>query len=274
MFETFDEAEVQQTLRDFASMSSDDDITSYCSNPDVDELWAGSAFFGSGVGESNYFEYDCGTWECGLAMITQPVCDLEAVAEATTQLGQKKRVAKRASAVRANTCDLSVCTNSPTLTPLGADLPTLNSDYVPATCVVGILESQMEEFSDLLQQTIRPVFGSLTQTQMQRPAWASNPGASCWDSGDFLCADLYCSSALDSRLQDLRDAFTSMDMGLLRHSASSTCTDTEVTTAGWNIGGKQSFLNHFERVHACWSSPDSSWNTSGATRRLLAMAHA
>merc|ERR1719192_2983690 len=37
MFDTFDEAEVQQTLRDFASMTNDDDIASYCANEEVDE---------------------------------------------------------------------------------------------------------------------------------------------------------------------------------------------------------------------------------------------
>jgi len=273
MFDTFNEAEVQQTLRDFASMSSDDDVASYCANSEVDELWASSAFFGSGEGESNYFEYDCATWQCGLATITHPVCDLEAVADATTQLSQKKRVAKRASAVRANTCDLSYC-DAPALTPNGADLPTLTSDYVPASCVIGILESQMEEFSDLMQETIRVVFGSLTEKAMVRPDWASNPGDSCRNGSDFLCDDLYCAASQDARLQTLRDEFTSAAMGLLRHRASSTCTEAEVLQSVMNIGGKQSFQRHFERVHTCWSSETSQWNTSGATRRLLAMAHA
>merc|ERR1712038_382833 len=270
MFNTFDEAEVQQTLRDFASMTSDDDIASYCANEEVDELWAESAFFGSEEGESNYFEYDCNTWECGLAMIKAPVCDLKAVAEATSQLPNKVKVAKRASAVRSNVCDLSYC-DAPTPTSNDADLPTLSTDFVPSTCVIGMLESEMEQFSDLLQATIRQVFGSLTETQMERPAWASNPGDSCRDGPNFLCGDLYCSSDMSSQLQELRDTFTSDAMALLRHSASSTCTETEVLTAAMNIGGKISFRNHFSRVHACWSSE---WNTSGATRRLLAMAHA
>lgn len=272
MFDTFDEAEVQQTLRDFASMSSDDDIDSYCSNSDVDELWAESAFFGSGVGESNYFEYDCSTWQCGLAMLKTPVCDLEAVAEATTQLANRKKVAKRASSVKSNVCDLSYC-DAPAPTSNNADLPTLSTDFTPSTCVIGMLESEMQQFSDLLQTTIREVFGSLTEKAMERPAWApSNPGGSCRDGPNFTCEDLYCSSAMDSRLMQLRDAFTSSAMALLRHNgASSTCTETEVLTAAMNIGGKISFRNHFSRVHECWSSQ---WNTNGATRRLLSMAHA
>lgn len=251
-------------------MTSDDDIASYCANEEVDELWAESAFFGSDEGESNYFEYDCNTWECGLAMIKAPVCDLTAVAEATSQLPNKKKVAKRASAVRSNVCDLSYC-DAPTPTSNGADLPTLSTDFVPSTCVIGMMESEMEQFSDLLQATIRQVFGSLTETQMVRPAWASNSGDSCRDGPNFLCGDLYCSSDMSSQLQELRDTFTSDAMALLRHSASSTCTETEVLTAAMNIGGKISFRNHFSRVHACWSSE---WNMSGATRRLLAMAHA
>jgi len=272
MFDTFDEAEVQQTLRDFASMSSDDDMGSYCSNTDVDDLWAASAFFGSGSSQTNYFEYDCATWQCGLATITAPVCDLEAVAEATTQLANRKRVAKRASAVRSNACDMSYCDN-PAPTSNDATLPALSTDFTPSTCVIGLLESEMEQFSNLLQTTIREVFGSLTETQMERPQWASsNPGGSCRNGPDFTCQDLYCSSAQDSNLQNLRDVFTSSAMALLRHSASSTCTETEVLTAAMNIGGKISFRNHFSRVHECWSSE---WNTSGgATRRLLAMAHA
>lgn len=270
MFDTFDEAEVQQTLRDFASMSSDDDVASYCSNDDVDDLWEANAFFGSGTSKSNYFEYDCSTWECGLAMITAPVCDLEAVAEATTQLANRKRVAKRASAVRSNVCDLSYC-DAPAPTSNNANLPTLSTDFTPSTCVIGMLESEMEQFSDLLQGTIRTVFGSLTETQMERPAWASNPGGSCRNGPTFTCGDLYCSSGMDSQLQELRDAFTSSAMALLRHSTSSTCTETEVLTAAMNIGGKISFRNHFSRVHECWSSQ---WNNSGATRRLLSMVHA
>merc|ERR1712038_854164 len=271
VFDTFDEAEVQQTLRDFASMSSDDDIASYCSNSDVDELWEESAFFGSGVGKSNYFEYDCGTWQCGLAMLRTPVCDLEAVAEATTQLANRKKVAKRASAVRSNVCDLSYC-DAPAPTSNNADLPTLSTDFTPSTCVIGMLESEMQQFSDLLQGTIRTVFGSLTEKHMQRPAWASNPGEDCRNGPDFLCEDLYCSSDLDSRLLQVRDTFTSSAMALLRHTASSTCTEDEVLMAAMNIGGKVSFRNHFVRVHDCWSSDWS--NTSGATRRLLSLAHA
>lgn len=272
MFETFDEAEVQQTLRDFASMSSDDDIASYCSNSDVDELWAGSAFFGSGEGESNYFEYDCGTWQCGLAMLNTPVCDLEAVADATTQLANKKKVAKRASAVKSNVCDLSYCdTASAAASPNNADLPTLSTDFTPSTCVIGMLESEMEQFSDLLQVTIREVFGSLTEKQMVRPAWASNPGGSCRTGAVFTCEDLYCDSDMSPQLQELRDTFTSSAMALLRHSASSTCTESEVLQAAMNIGGKLSFQRHFQYVHQCWSQE---WNTSGATRRLLAMARA
>jgi len=270
MFDTFDEAEVQQTLRDFASMTTDDDVASYCSNSEVDELWGESAFFGSGEGQSNYFEYDCSTWQCGLATITTPVCDLEAVALATSQLPNRRKTAKRATAVRSNTCDLSYC-DAPTPTSNNADLPTLTTDFTPSTCVIGMLESEMEQFSDLLQATIRQVFGSLTETKMDRPAWASNPGGDCKVSGDFMCDDLYCDSDMAPQLQELRDAFTSSDMALLRHSASSTCTESEVLTAAMNIGGKISFRNHFIRVHQCWSSE---WNNSGATRRLLAMAHA
>jgi hypothetical protein len=270
MFDTFDEAEVQQTLRDFASMTNDDDIASYCANEEVDELWAENGFFGSEEGESNYFEYDCNTWECGLAMILAPVCDLTAVAEAASQLPNKKKTAKRAVAVSSNVCDLSYC-DAPAPTSNDADLPTLSTDFVPSTCVIGMLESEMEQFSDLLQATIRQVFGSLTETQMERPVWASNPGDSCRDGPNFLCDDLYCDSGMSSQLQELRDTFTSDAMALLRHSASSTCTEAEVLTAAMNIGGKISFRNHFSRVHACWSSE---WNTSGATRRLLAMAHA
>jgi len=269
MFDTFDEAEVQQTLRDFASMSNDDDIRSYCSNSDVDELWEESAFFGSGTGESNYFEYDCSTWQCGLAMLKTPVCDLTAVAEATPQLPNRKKTAKRASAVRSNVCDLSYC-DAPAPTPNNAALPTLSTDFTPSTCVIGMMESEMEHFSDLLQDTIRQVFGSLTETQMRRPAWASDAGASCRNGPTFLCEDLYCSSDMDSLLQELRDTFTS-EMTLLQHSASSICTPEEVLTAAMNIGGKISFRNHFSRVHACWSDE---WNNSGATRRLLAMAYA
>jgi len=272
MFDTFDEAEVQQTLRDFASMTNDDDIASYCANPEVDELWAESAFFGSATGESNYFEYDCNTWQCGLAMIDAPVCDLTAVAEATHQLPNKKKVAKRAVAVKSNVCDLSYCSDhEPMPSDNGADLPTLTTDFVPSTCVIGMLESEMEEFSDLLQATIRQVFGSLTETQMERPAWASNPGDSCRNGPTFLCEDLYCDSHMSTQLQDLRDAFTSDAMALLRHSASSTCTSEEVLQAAMNIGGKISFRNHFSRVHRCW---EQEWNMSGATRRLLGMAHA
>jgi hypothetical protein len=270
MFDTFDEAEVQQTLRDFASMTNDDDIASYCANEEVDELWAENGFFGSEEGESNYFEYDCNTWECGLAMILAPVCDLTAVAEAASQRPNKKKTAKRAVAVSSNVCDLSYC-DAPAPTSNDADLPTLSTDFVPSTCVIGMLESEMEQFSDLLQATIRQVFGSLTETQMERPVWASNPGDSCRDGPNFLCDDLYCDSGMSSQLQELRDTFTSDAMALLRHSASSTCTEAEVLTAAMNIGGKISFRNHFSRVHACWSSE---WNTSGATRRLLAMAHA
>jgi len=270
MFDTFDEAEVQQTLRDFASMTTDDDIASYCANEEVDELWAASAFFGSGEGESNYFEYDCGSWECGLAMIKAPVCDLTAVAEATSQLPTKKKVANRARAVSSNVCDLSYC-DAPVPTSNNAAPLTVSTDFVPSTCVIGMLESEMQQFSDLLQVTIRQVFGSLTETQMVRPAWASNPGGSCRNGPTFLCDDLYCDSDMSTQLQELRDTFTSDAMALMRHTASSTCTETDVLTAAMNIGGKISFRNHFSRVHACWSSE---WNTSGATRRLLAMAHA
>jgi len=270
MFDTFDEADVQQTLRDFAAMSSDDDIRSYCSNSDVNDLWEESEFFGSGAGESNYFEYDCSTWQCGLAVIKAPVCDLEAVALATTQLGNRRKVAKRATAVRSNVCDLSYC-DAPAPSSNNANLPTLSTDFTPTTCVIGMLESEMEHFSDLLQDTIRQVFGSLTETQMRRPAWASNPGGSCRNGPDFTCQDLYCSSDMDAQLQELRDIFTSSEMALLRHSATSTCTQSEVLTAAMNIGGKISFRNHFSRVHECWSSQ---WNNSGATRRLLAMAYA
>lgn len=267
MFESFDEAEVQQTLRDFASMTDEDDITSYCGNSEVDELWDQSAFFGP---TTNYFEYDCATWECGLAVITAPVCDLEAVAEATSQLPNKKKVAKRASAVNSNVCDLSYC-DAPTPTPNGAVIPQLSSVYSPTSCVQGLVESQMEEFSDLLQATIRQVFGSLTEQRMERPAWASNPGASCREGPNFVCEDLYCASGMDTRLQELRDAFTSFDLALLRHTASSTCTEDEVLLAAMNVGGKVSFRNHFIRVHDCWSSDWSA--SSGATRRLLALAH-
>lgn len=267
MFESFDVAEVQQTLRDFASMTDEDDITSYCANSEVDELWEESAFFGP---TTNYFEYDCSTWECGLAVITAPVCDLEAVAEATTQLANRKKVAKRASAVKSNVCDLSYC-DAPAPTPNGADIPTLSSEYSPSSCVTGLVESQMEEFSDLMQATIRQVFGSLTEQRMERPSWASNPGGSCREGPTFTCEDLYCSSGMDARLQELRDTFTSSAMALLRHTASSTCTEDEVLMAAMNIGGKVSFRNHFVRVHDCWSSD---WSTSGATRRLLSLAHA
>merc|ERR1711899_417377 len=203
-------------------------------------------------------------------MLKTPVCDLEAVADVTTQLANRKKVAKRASAVKSNVCDLSYC-DAPVASPNNADLPTLSTDFTPSTCVIGMLESEMEQFSDLLQATIRQVFGSLTETQMERPAWASNPGDSCRDGPNFLCGDLYCSSDMSSQLQELRDTFTSDAMALLRHSVSSTCAETEVLTAGMDIGGKISFRNHFSRVHECWSSQ---WNNSGATRRLLAMAHA
>jgi len=272
MFDTFDEAEVQQTLRDFASMSNSDDITSYCANPDVEELWENSAFFGSGPGESNYFEYNCDTWQCGLAMIKAPVCDLLAVAEATTQLGHKKQVAKRAAAVSSNVCDLSYCDDADQHTSNDAPLPTISTDYTPSTCVLGMLESEMEFFSDLLQDTIRQVFGSLTETQMVVPAWATNatPGDSC-KNGSFECDAFYCDSAEHPLLQQLRDTFTSGDMDLLQYSATSTCTEDQVLTAAMNIGGKLSFQRHFARVHQCWSSE---WSTSGATRRLLAMAYA
>lgn len=266
MFESFDVDEVQQTLRDFASMTDEDDITSYCANGQVDELWEESAFFGP---TTNYFEYDCSTWECGLAVITAPVCDLEAVAEATTQLANKKKVAKRASAVKSNVCDLSYC-DAPAPTPNGADLPILSSEYTPSSCVTGLVESQMEEFSDLMQATIRQVFGSLTEQRMERPAWASNPGGSCREGPTFTCEDLYCSSGMDARLQELRDTFTSSAMALLRHNASSTCTEDEVLLAAMNVGGKVSFRNHFIRVHDCWSNV---WSI-GATRRLLSLAHA
>lgn len=253
-------------------MTNDDDIASYCANPEVDELWAESAFFGSGSGESNYFEYDCNTWQCGLSMVVAPVCDLTAVAEAASQLPNKKKVAKRAVAVSSNVCDLSYCADhEPVPSDNGADLPTLTTDFVPSNCVIGMLESEMQEFSDLLQATIRQVFGSLTEKQMERPAWASNPGDSCRSGSTFLCEDLYCDSHMSTQLQELRDTFTSDAMALLRHSASSTCTSEEVLQAAMNIGGKISFQDHFSRVHQCW---EQEWTMSGATRRLLSMAHA
>merc|ERR1711899_49924 len=143
-------------------------------------------------------------------MLKTPVCDLEAVADVTTQLANRKKVAKRASAVKSNVCDLSYC-DAPAPTSNDADLPTLSTDFVPSTCVIGMLESEMEQFSDLLQGTIRTVFGSLTETQMERPAWASNPGGSCRNGPDFTCDDLYCSSDMDAQLQELRDIFTSSE---------------------------------------------------------------
>merc|ERR1711997_474090 len=118
-----------------------------------------------------------------------------------------RKTAKRATRVRSNTCDLSYC-DAPTPTSNNADLHTLSTDFTPSTCVIGMLESEMEQFSDLLQSTIREVFGSLTETRMERPQWASNPGDSCRNGPDFTCQDLYCSSNMDSNLQSLRDVFT------------------------------------------------------------------
>merc|ERR1711928_4673 len=114
-----------------------------------------------------------------------------------------KKTAKRAVAVSSNVCDLSYC-DAPAPTSNDADLPTLSTEFVPSTCVIGMLESEMEQFSDLLQATIRQVFGSLTETQMERPAWASNPGDSCRDGPNFLCDDLYCASGMSSQLAQLR----------------------------------------------------------------------
>merc|ERR1712038_1176236 len=101
----------------------------------------------------------------------------------------------------------------------------------------------------------------------ERPAWASNPGGSCREGPTFTCEDLYCSSGMDTRLQELRDTFTSSAMALLRHTASSTCTEDEVLMAAMNIGGKVSFRNHFVRVHECWSSDWS--NTSSHPKAVI-----
>lgn len=259
-----EESDIQQTLREFAAIT-DDDIESYCANPEVDELWEESEFFGT----HGYFEYDCATWECGLQRIYDPVCDLEAVAHLTTQLSNKAKVAKRASAVGSNVCDYSCDVDAPT--PNGADIPTIGTSFTPSSCVIGLLESEMEEFSDLLQQTIRVVFGSLTKTHMTHPDWTPFPGDSCKDGQDFLCADYYCSAAEHDRLALLRDTFTSDSMAMLRHGEGSVCSTEQVRTAALHIGGKTSFQEHFDRVHACLSNDQ--WNT-GATRRLLSLAQA
>lgn len=266
--EMFDveESEIQQTLRDFAAITDGDDIDSYCANPEVDELWESSEFFGT----HGYFEYDCATWECGLARIYEPTCDLEAVALSATQLGNKVQVAKRAAKVGSNFCDYSYCDlDAPTTN--GAQLPSIDSSFTPSTCVIGLLESEMEEFSDLLQQTIRVVFGSLTKAHMVHPEWTPYPGDSCKDGQDFLCSEFYCSADEHDRLALLRDTFTSESMAMLRHGEDSVCSTEQVRTAALHIGGKNSFQEHFDRVHACLSN--SQWNT-GATRRLLSMAQA
>merc|ERR1711928_275445 len=118
-----------------------------------------------------------------------------------------KKTAKRAVAVSSNVCDLSYC-DAPVPTSNDADLPTLSTDFVPSTCVIGMLESEMEQFSDLLQATIRQVFGSLTETQMERPAWASNPGDSCrdgsnehWRENQFPKPLFSCSRVLEQRVE-------------------------------------------------------------------------
>lgn len=267
MFEV-EESDIHQTLREFAAVTSSDDIDSYCDNSEVDDLWEESDFFG---GENGYFEYDCSTWECGLARIYQPMCDLEAVALDATQLSNKRQVAKRASAVNSNVCDYSYC-EAPMATPNGATIPTISSSYMPTSCIIGMLESEMEQFSDLLHATIKEVFGSLTERNMEHPEWAPDAGDSCRDGPTFLCANFYCDAEEHTLLAELRDSFTSDSMAMLRHSQQdSLCSTEEVRTAALNIGGKVSFQNHFDRVHACLS--DDQWNI-GATRRLLSMAHA
>lgn len=261
-----EESDIQQTLREFAAIT-DDDMDSYCANSEVEELWAESEFFGT----HGYFEYDCDTWQCGLERIYQPTCDLEAVALSATQLGNKVKVARRASAVGSNVCDYASQCDAESHEPNGAELPTIDSQYSPSTCVIGLLESEMEEFSDLLQQTIRVVFGSLSQKQMIKPDWSEEAGGSCREGSTFLCAQYYCDAGDHERLALLRDTFTSDSMAMLRHGEGSVCSTEQVETAALHIGGKASFVTHFEHVHACLS--DDQWNT-GATRRLLSMAQA